>query len=253
MALKDFWLEAFCATMFMIVAPFVILLIVPMKNTDGLHPFIKLLLTFASGSLLGNTFLRIIPHAHSDNQKSDNIDLWVLSGVIAYVVLEKSIGFFKLKSQQRDNSVRKEENKRGGKFASCVNLAINYWFHFVEPWTLGTGILDESALTVSDLVTFSQSQMSPRYAILWQLIMTVGTIAGTFFAIRIQDVVEIIVAPRIRFFASGCVIYMALASAIPEFLKFSEEKLSFIHTVLRGMAMLSGFCVIYMVPKSLFP
>ena len=117
------WLEAIGATFFISVSPIVILLFVPIENAnDPKHQgLLKILLSFASGGLLGDAFLHLIPHAvsphshgeddhghthshahdhgHShgghDHAHDMSVGLWVLAGIIAFLCVEKFVRYVK--------------------------------------------------------------------------------------------------------------------------------------------------------------
>ncbi|XP_048472716.1 protein catecholamines up isoform X1 [Rhincodon typus] len=115
------WSQAVGATVLISAAPFFILFFIPVESNTSKHKcLLKVLLSFASGGLLGDAFLHLIPHAldpHSHNEAPErrlkpleNIDhghshrgddhdhshmmsvgLWVLGGIIAFLVVEKFV------------------------------------------------------------------------------------------------------------------------------------------------------------------
>ncbi|GAB1607420.1 hypothetical protein Ahia01_001025500 [Argonauta hians] len=105
------WLQAIAATVAISAAPVLILLFIPLENTKENLPFLKILLSFASGGLLGDAFLHLIPHAASQNSHPSehqhghshdaghNHDLssglWVLSGIIVFLSVEKTVRYLK--------------------------------------------------------------------------------------------------------------------------------------------------------------
>lgn len=57
-------LQAIGATLLISAAPFLILFLIPVQsNSDQHQNLLKVLLSFASGGLLGDAFLHLIPHA----------------------------------------------------------------------------------------------------------------------------------------------------------------------------------------------
>lgn len=88
------------STLLISAAPFFILFFVPLDNTKEKQPLLKILLAFASGGLLGDAFLHLIPHAQMGNEEGHShshshghthgageehghdmtIGLWVLAG-----------------------------------------------------------------------------------------------------------------------------------------------------------------------------
>lgn len=107
------WLQAFGSTLLISVAPVFILYLVPLDNSKEREPFLKILLSFASGGLLGDAFLHLIPHAlvpntfehahsHSHSHGGEeghphdmSVGLWVLCGILTFLVVEKFVRLVK--------------------------------------------------------------------------------------------------------------------------------------------------------------
>jgi len=113
------WTEALGSTLLISVAPFIILFFIPIDSTPERQPLLKVLLSFASGGLLGDAFLHLIPHAlmahggdhdeehhshshgHShgegghDHSHDMTVGLWVLGGIIAFLAVEKFVRIVK--------------------------------------------------------------------------------------------------------------------------------------------------------------
>jgi len=112
------WIHAIGSTLLISVAPFFILFLVPLDSTKEKEPLLKILLSFASGSLLGDAFLHLIPHAltahsehstphihthtHSHSHGEDGshghdmvVGFWVLFGIIAFLMVEKFVRLVK--------------------------------------------------------------------------------------------------------------------------------------------------------------
>uniref|UniRef100_A0A8C9XF24 Zinc transporter SLC39A7 n=1 Tax=Sander lucioperca TaxID=283035 RepID=A0A8C9XF24_SANLU len=116
----ELWTQAIGATLLISAAPFLILFLIPVQsNSDQHQNLLKVLLSFASGGLLGDAFLHLIPHAlepHSHHGEEDHghshaseeshdhghshgaahdhmmsVGLWVLGGIIAFLVVEKFV------------------------------------------------------------------------------------------------------------------------------------------------------------------
>ncbi|XP_055295595.1 protein catecholamines up [Sitodiplosis mosellana] len=117
------WTHALGSTLLISAAPFFLLYFINLDNTDAMKPRLKVLLAFASGGLLGDAFLHLIPHAihphshHGDEKHSHShlhdhhdheedghghghthdmsIGLWVLGGIITFLAVEKSVRLIK--------------------------------------------------------------------------------------------------------------------------------------------------------------
>ncbi|XP_071947255.1 protein catecholamines up-like [Antedon mediterranea] len=110
------WWQAIGATVLISAAPFAILFVIPLDQSNAQGPLLKVLLAFASGGLLGDAFLHLIPHAvnphshggddhgHSHHEHSHDseghahdmsVGLWVLGGIVAFLVVEKFVRLVK--------------------------------------------------------------------------------------------------------------------------------------------------------------
>ncbi|XP_076157735.1 zinc transporter Slc39a7 [Alosa pseudoharengus] len=122
--LVELWMQAIGATLLISAAPFLILFLIPVQsNTDQHQNLLKVLLSFASGGLLGDAFLHLIPHAlephshhgdeghghgHASEESHDHghshgakhahmmsVGLWVLGGIMAFLMVEKFVRLLK--------------------------------------------------------------------------------------------------------------------------------------------------------------
>lgn len=103
-------LYATLSTLLISIAPFFILFFIPLNNNSFENQsLLKVLLAFASGSLLGDAFLHLIPHAlnphdhsseHSHSHETDHphdhsaqtsVGLWILAGIMAFLLVEKVV------------------------------------------------------------------------------------------------------------------------------------------------------------------
>lgn len=159
----ELWAYAIASTALISAAPFFILFFIPLQNASEHSSLLKVLLSFASGGLLGDAFLHLIPHAisphsHHGNEESHDhshghdhhghnhhghdhhghdhhghdhmkdmmVGLWVLAGVVVFLMVEKFVrltkgghGHSHLPSKPKDEAsvVVKEANstlrKRG--------------------------------------------------------------------------------------------------------------------------------------------
>uniref|UniRef100_A0A146KU79 Zinc transporter SLC39A7 n=2 Tax=Lygus hesperus TaxID=30085 RepID=A0A146KU79_LYGHE len=134
---QDLWLHALGSTFLVSLAPILILFVIPLDNTPGKRPFLKILLAFASGGLLGDAFLHLIPHAlvghghdsdgghahshshephgHSHNHDAEvNVGLWVLAGILIFLFVEKFIRLVK-GGHSHSHAAPEKPKEKGGK------------------------------------------------------------------------------------------------------------------------------------------
>lgn len=140
------WVEALSSTLLISAAPFVILFFIPIDSRAEHEQKLKVLLSFASGGLLGDAFLHLIPHAllsHSSSSEAHShshshsglgkesevhghdlsVGLGVLGGIVVFLMVEKFVRIVKgghgHSHSAPKESVKKEaivvENKSGDK------------------------------------------------------------------------------------------------------------------------------------------
>jgi zinc transporter 7 len=131
----NIWLHSLTSTLLISAAPFFILYLVPLDNTEAMQPRLKTLLAFASGGLLGDAFLHLIPHAvaphdhshshtehthsHSSHDEHSHshghdmfIGLWVLAGIITFLTVEKIVRILKIGHDHHGHSHSGGEAKK---------------------------------------------------------------------------------------------------------------------------------------------
>ncbi|XP_028819793.1 zinc transporter Slc39a7 [Denticeps clupeoides] len=160
----ELWMQAVGATLLISAAPFLILFLIPVQsNTDQHQSLLKVLLSFASGGLLGDAFLHLIPHAlephshhgdeghghsheevpldhgHSHGVKHAHmmsVGLWVLGGIMAFLVVEKFVRLLKGghshshghshakdSDGEEDKDGKKKDNKKVDKKVSDIKVS----------------------------------------------------------------------------------------------------------------------------------
>ena len=153
---NDIILRAVGSTLIISAVPFFILFFVPLDNTKQRESLLKILLSFASGGLLGDAFLHLIPHAlvphthesssetHSHSHSHDesghhkhdmSVGLSVLLGITVFLTVEKAVRIIKgdhthshvhhTPQEKKENvsSEKKEEKKNSSKTVSKAHEA----------------------------------------------------------------------------------------------------------------------------------
>lgn len=146
---SDIILRAVGSTLFISAAPFLILFAVPLDNTKQHESLLKILLSFASGGLLGDAFLHLIPHAmvphvhessethshshahahdHEEHQHDMSVGICVLLGIIVFLIVEKAVRIIKgghshsydhlSEDEKEDDTSEKKEKKKNSKTVS---------------------------------------------------------------------------------------------------------------------------------------
>ncbi|XP_075212029.1 zinc transporter catecholamines up [Lycorma delicatula] len=205
------WIHALGSTLLISAAPIVILFLVPLDNTKEKEPFLKVLLSFASGGLLGDAFLHLIPHAlmsvaeetnnahshshshghsnHGEHGHDMSIGLWVLCGILTFLLVEKFVRLVKGEhghshshvsetvSNVVDNTKKKNsddetegdnKNKKNKKkdvipalplqeeniqVAGYLNLAADFTHNFTDGLAIGASYLAGNSIGVVTTIT----------------------------------------------------------------------------------------------------
>ncbi|CAH8682347.1 unnamed protein product [Schistosoma rodhaini] len=188
---EKLWVEVFGAVLLISIAPFIILCLIPDLNKH--RGFLKVLLAFAAGGLLGDAFLHLIPHAlesghsnpnhtHEENNKDEhshkrhsNVGLYVVGGIFAFLCVEKCIRLFRndhcgghthhavsnVDGENKGKNKKKgEDNKSGAKtkptdfkVAGYLNLAADFAHNFTDGLAIGGSFL--VSRNVGFLTTFT--------------------------------------------------------------------------------------------------
>ncbi|RZC34723.1 Zip domain containing protein [Asbolus verrucosus] len=283
---SELWLNAMGSTLLISAAPFFILFFVPLDNTDREQPLLKILLAFASGGLLGDAFLHLIPHAamsieshsHSHSHGEDHshdmsVGLWVLAGIVTFLIVEKGVRIAKgghdhshhppKPKEEKKTAKGEEKNKpKQIKVAGYLNLAADFSHNFTDGLAIGSSylagntvgvvttitiLLHEVPHEIGDFAILLQSGVSRKNAMLLQLTTALGAVAGTAISLFAQNSTGELATQWILPFTAGGFIYIALVSVIPELL--DEEKPNFIQTVLQVAAMLGGVFMMVLIAE----
>lgn len=122
---KEIWLGAIGSTLLISIVPYLVLIFIPINSPHEHQSLLKVLLSFASGGLLGDAFLHLIPHAlvaqqeleqkhsghhhhhshghsHAHSHDSEHphshdmsVGLCVLSGILVFLMIEKFVRIVK--------------------------------------------------------------------------------------------------------------------------------------------------------------
>ncbi|XP_076629898.1 zinc transporter catecholamines up [Colletes latitarsis] len=175
---KEVFLKAATSTLLISAAPFFILFFVPLDNTKEREPLLKILLSFASGGLLGDAFLHLIPHAlvphshdssshhkeskHEESNHTDDmtVGLCVLIGIIVFLIVEKAVRIIKTDHSHlhvhsvAENVSKENKNKKSQKssdksvdlpneihIAGFLNLVADFLHNFTDGLAIGASYL----------------------------------------------------------------------------------------------------------------
>lgn len=186
---SELWMQAMGSTLLISAAPFFILFFVPLDNSEQKQPLLKILLAFASGGLLGDAFLHLIPHAavnehshsHSHSHEHDevhghdlSVGLWVLAGIVTFLIVEKCVRILKGghghthgpspiehkktdRKESGDTKVKEETEKtketKEIKVAGYLNLAADFSHNFTDGLAIGSSYLAGNTIGIVTTIT----------------------------------------------------------------------------------------------------
>ncbi|XP_061707223.1 zinc transporter zipt-7.2 [Cydia pomonella] len=287
----DLYVNALSSTIFISIVPFFILFFIPIDGTVEKQPLLKVLLSFASGGLLGDAFLHLIPHAlaasgseggghsHSHSHGGEqhaphdtSVGLGVLGGIIAFLVVEKSVRLFsgehghshgadKKKNDDKLKKKGKDKKEPEIKIAGYLNLAADFTHNFTDGLAIGasfiagknigyittvTILLHEIPHEIGDFAILVQSGCSRKKAMMLQLLTAFGAISGTLISIYLQGYEDSVVSKLVLPFTAGGFIYIATVSVIPELLE-GANKLS--QSIKEIIALLAGVYMMVLIAQ----
>lgn len=128
----EVWIYSICGSIAVGLSGIFPLLVIPIEAGPSLKHGaaankLKLLLSFAVGGLLGDVFLHLLPEAWENLDKDThdhkghlNVGLWVLAGILTFLVLEKTFakeGEFdhlgdECEEEKTENQIKHSENKK---------------------------------------------------------------------------------------------------------------------------------------------
>jgi len=187
------WLHSIGSTLLISAAPYCLLYVIPLDDTEAMRPRLKILLAFASGGLLGDAFLHLIPHANTPHHHHDGHDhhhhhnhaeeghdhshdmrvgLWVLGGIIAFLAVEKGVRMIKgghghshgdtkpEASKDKKDKAKvvkgKKEDKTEEKpieIAGYLNLAADFTHNFTDGLAIGASYLAGNSIGLITTIT----------------------------------------------------------------------------------------------------
>ena len=255
---RDIWLSALSSTLLISIAPFLILFFIRLDNTEACRPYLKILLAFASGGLLGDAFLHLIPHSlsahlsepqahshshshshghgHSHNDGLTSLGFWVLSGIFVFFLVEKIVRIIKGGHGHSHGDGKTETPAEEIQVAGYLNLVADFVHNLTDGLSIGasylaghsigmvttiTVLFHEVPHEIGDFAILIKSGMSRRKALWLQLVTALGALTGTILslsAVEMDEAANSWILP----FTSGGFIYVATVSVIPELLESSS-------------------------------
>ncbi len=202
------------------------------------------LVSFSTGSLLGNAFIHLLPEA-TKNGFSLNIALYTLGGIITYFIIEKFIRWrhCHVCEHQHTFSVMVLVGDIVHNFIDGLIIGASYLASLQIGVTTTIAVfLHEIPQEIGDFGVLIYGGFTKAKALFYNFLSSLSAVLGVIFVFSFKSLFENITAFLIPF-AAGGFIYIATTDLIPELHKEAEPKVS----MLQLMFILSGIIIMLLL------
>lgn len=221
------WLFALLSTVFVSLLSFIGVFLLSFQQ-DKLKKILILLMCFAVGVLLGNSFFHLLPESYFHIHETSYVAWACIGGFLIFFFIEQIL------------HIRTHQNKGNTNIKSYgyLNLYADGVHNFVDgiliavTWlytpelgiaTTLTIILHEIPQEISDFGVLLQAGFSRKKALLYNFISACSAILGTVVTLLIGEKIEHF-STYLLPFAAGGFIYLAASSLLPEIVKLSNKR-----------------------------
>lgn len=209
--------------------------VVALRLTPGaLRALLLPLVALAAGTMLGDAFLHLLPHAVAARGKFDgSISLWTLGGMLAFFLLEKVIHWRHVHDPCEQVHVHPvaRMNLVGDAFHNLLDgtLIAGAFLHEAPlGWAVTLAVaLHEVPQEIGDFAVLVHGGYSPRRALAFNLLSACAAFlgAGAVFLLeeRSEAVPELLVP-----ITAGAFIYIAASDLIPEIRREERPRRAFL-------------------------
>lgn len=188
-----------------------------------LHRLTSVLVSFAVGTLLGDTFLHLIPEALESGAPLSTTSALTLAGLLGFFVLEKVLRY--------ERGPLRRHRMRGAPELAAINLIGDALHNLIDGVLIAASYLVSPALGLSttlavaahelpqelgDFGILVHSGLRPRKALLLNLASASLAIVGTVATLLAGDLLGAIVPTVLVPITAGGFLYIAAAALIPE-------------------------------------
>lgn len=225
---------------------FVGIFFIAMKE-EKLRRFILFIVSFATGALLGGTFLHLLPETVKELGFTTDVGFSVLFGIIMFFIIEK---FIKWRHCHIPTS-----DKHPHPFA-YMNLIGDGVHNFIDGIIIAASyitsiplgitttfavVLHEIPQEIGDFGVLIHGGFEKRKALILNFITALTAVLGAFFTLFLMSVIKDLIILLLPFTAGGF-LYIASSDLIPELQKECEVRKSAIQLIflVLGMAIMFG-------------
>lgn len=224
------WFYAISSVFFVSLLSLVGFFILPFSK-EKLNEALIYFVSFAAGTLLGDAFIHLIPEAYEKIGIYLQVSLYILSGIIAFFVLEKFVHW------RHCHRVPSENHPHPFSYIILTGDTVH---NFIDGMIIGASYLvsipvgiattlavvfHEIPQEVGDFGSLVYGGFSKRRALLLNFMTALAAVLGTIIVLILgekEGVINFLVP-----FAAGGFIYVALSDLIPELHKHTKARGSF--------------------------
>ena len=217
-------------------------------RAETLKKIILYLVCFAAGSLLGDTFIHLLPEIVEETGSwSLHMSFYVMSGIVTFFILEKIINWHHYHLPHTKEQVHPFviTNLVGDAFHNFIDgLIIGASYLLSIPVGIATTLavaFHEIPQEIGDFGVLLHGGFSKSKALSFNFITALSAVAGALIAILISSQVENLTSILIPF-SAFCFIYVAGSDLIPELHKENRIGKSFLQLIafIAGIAVMAA-------------
>jgi zinc and cadmium transporter len=211
-----------------------------------IYKYISFIVAFAAGTLLGDTFLHLIPEALHEEHFGHEYGLALLGGFLISFVIERFIHWHHCRTGSTHQHRLATMNIVGDGIHNLLDgIAIAAAFNVSMPVGIATTsaiILHEIPQELGDFAILLYSGYSRTKAILYNLATATTSLVGVFVGLIAIEYFESM-ERMILLFTAGNFIYIAATDIMPELNRHESVRRSIAHLV----ALIVGISVMYLL------
>ena len=219
---------------------------------ERLARIVFMFVAVATGALLGDAFLHLIPEAYEKIKNPETISLLIILGMLVFFVLEKVLRWHHHHDDMSHESDREDPKYLGRlilisdglhNLIDGVVIAASYFISVeIGLATTLAVILHEIPQEIGDFGVLIHSGYRPRQALWFNFLSAATSLAGAILVIALGSFPEYILDWVIPF-AAGIFIYIASSDLVPELHRSSGKKFGTVFKELLGICV--GILVMY--------
>lgn len=235
-----------CSVIAVSLIAFIGIIFIGLKE-KALTRILTALVGFASGTLLGDAFLHLLPEAISENASAQNVMLvpfyCVIAGIISFFALEKFFYWRHCHEKECPTHTFVYLNLIGDgihNFIDGMIIAATFMVSFEVGFATTLAVVfHEIPQEISDFGILVYGGLAKRKALTYNFVSAVTAVLGAliaYFLTATQNIQTVLIP-----FAAGGFIYIAATDLMPELHKKSQASTSLIQliTILLGITLMA--------------